>query len=445
MNRIRFENAAVITMNPSREILEDTAVEVSEGKISAILPMREARNRPADKIIDCSDHLLLPGLIDSAGFGGETIGKGFYTETPELRKNLAYHLPSELRTAEFWELDQKLAALERIRSGVTTGVTLYGNEGALAGANASASGSIRIIIGTAADTPKLEDVLAGIRETGAIPAVYLDSLLQSLRGKERIHASDCMSLSSADARILQQAYTAAEQSGGRVFAEAEGFSIGLVAEHLPEVFNPMLVLLFCNGMTIRESRIVRERHVGVIHSPSHTIRYCPYSELVEMGVPVGVTPHNHKNYATGDMIQTMRKLQMIEQLRFDDLDYTPIGKQLESMTIDAAAALGIDTITGSIEIGKSADLITVDMQRPELVPWRDMPLHRFFMDGNASDIDNVMISGKFLMQGGKICHMKEQEILAQARALLDDMETHPTVREMLDPTEWAYSYRTGGR
>lgn len=107
---------------------------------------------------------------------------------------------------------------------------------------------------------------------------------------------------------------------------------------------------------------------------------------------------------------------MIEQLRFDDLYYLPVGKQLELMTVDAARALGIDKKTGSLEPGKHGDIITVDLRRARTTPFYDMPVHRLMMDGNSSHVAEVMVDGELLVEKGKLLRErtdaeKEQEDL----------------------------------
>jgi len=102
-----------------------------------------------------------------------------------------------------------------------------------------------------------------------------------------------------------------------------------------------------------------------------------------------------------DLLQAVRQAQMIEHLRFDDTFYLPAGKQLELITIDAAKAVGLDSVIGSIEPGKAADIAVFDMEYPRTVPYRDMPVHRLMIDGNGRQVRDVFIDGSPVYLGGR--------------------------------------------
>jgi cytosine/adenosine deaminase-related metal-dependent hydrolase len=83
-------------------------------------------------------------------------------------------------------------------------------------------------------------------------------------------------------------------------------------------------------------------------------------------------------------------------------------------TIDAARALGIDKLTGSIEVGKKADIILVDMFKPHLVPFF-MASHRIAYEALGSDVNTVIVDGKVLMENREVKTVDEKEVLEQAQ------------------------------
>jgi cytosine/adenosine deaminase-related metal-dependent hydrolase len=91
----------------------------------------------------------------------------------------------------------------------------------------------------------------------------------------------------------------------------------------------------------------------------------------------------------------------------------PVGKVLEMATIDGARALGMDDIIGSIEPGKQADIIIVNMFRPHTVPFF-MEVHRLGYYTRGSDVETVLVGGKILMEDRKVLSVDETEVLEWA-------------------------------
>ena len=98
---------------------------------------------------------------------------------------------------------------------------------------------------------------------------------------------------------------------------------------------------------------------------------------------------------------------------FRDPDLLPPGKMLEMVTIDAARALAMDDEIGSLEVGKRADLILLDMRKPHLYP-PQMPVMRIAHFANASDVDTVIVDGRVLMRGRQALQVDEAQILDAA-------------------------------
>lgn len=87
-----------------------------------------------------------------------------------------------------------------------------------------------------------------------------------------------------------------------------------------------------------------------------------------------------------------------------------LGKVLEMTTIDSASALGLDDVLGSLEVGKKADIVLVDMKKPHLYP-PNMPVTRLAHFANAGDVDTVIVDGSVLLSQRKAMVVDEEEIL----------------------------------
>jgi len=91
----------------------------------------------------------------------------------------------------------------------------------------------------------------------------------------------------------------------------------------------------------------------------------------------------------------------------------PIGKTLEMATIAGARALGMEDMIGSLEVGKQADIVAVNLARAHLYP-PNMPLHRLVCFANGADVSTVMIGGEVVLDATRPTRVDEAAILKEA-------------------------------
>jgi 5-methylthioadenosine/S-adenosylhomocysteine deaminase len=118
---------------------------------------------------------------------------------------------------------------------------------------------------------------------------------------------------------------------------------------------------------------------------------------------------------SGDMFRHAFEAMRYAQRAARDDSLLPPGRALEMITVDAAAALGMAREIGSLEEGKRADLITVDLTAPHMVP-ANMPVWRVVCYATAADVRDVVVGGEVLMEGRHLAHLDEAEIVAAAEA-----------------------------
>jgi len=126
---------------------------------------------------------------------------------------------------------------------------------------------------------------------------------------------------------------------------------------------------------------------------------------------------------------------------FRDPDVLPHGKVLEMVTIDAAKALSIDDELGSLEAGKKADIILVDLFKPHMMPM-NMPVHRVTCFANAADVCMTMVGGRILMEDRRVLTVDEDEILERVNVAAQQMLDRSGLQHLLDEpvTLWRRSH-----
>jgi cytosine/adenosine deaminase-related metal-dependent hydrolase len=143
--------------------------------------------------------------------------------------------------------------------------------------------------------------------------------------------------------------------------------------------------------------------------------YPPIPELLEAGANVSISTDGSAPRFSFDLFKDISRAMWHQWMRFSTQDVLPGGKALRMVTIDAAKALGMDHEVGSLEPGKKADVILVDLDRPHLTPTTYVPhLLTFYVNGN--DVETVVVGGEVLMEKGKIWSVDEREVMELARA-----------------------------
>ena len=171
-----------------------------------------------------------------------------------------------------------------------------------------------------------------------------------------------------------------------------------------------------------------------MHNPSaifSILGRCPVPELLDAGVTVflgsdGVAPD--RSY---DMFRHMFQCMRYHRTYFHDPGILPPGKVLEMVTIDAAKGLGLEQEIGSLEAGKKADLILVDLHRPHLYPL-NMPLYRLMYFASGSDVDTVIVDGKILMENRRVRTVDEDQVLEMAQSAAEQALDHASLRHYLE-------------
>lgn len=125
---------------------------------------------------------------------------------------------------------------------------------------------------------------------------------------------------------------------------------------------------------------------------------------------------------------------------FHDPSWLPPGKALEMCTIDAARVLGLDTEIGSLEPGKKADVILVDLRRPHLYP-AHMPEFRVTCFANGNDVHTVLVGGRVLLRDRTPVHVDQDAVLDAAQREAERMIDRLGLRHALETPRmfWRHS------
>jgi len=105
---------------------------------------------------------------------------------------------------------------------------------------------------------------------------------------------------------------------------------------------------------------------------------------------------------------------LLQKIWHKDPRVLPAESVLRMATIDGAKALGLDKFVGSLEVGKRADLILIDFDKPHLTPRHNLYANLVY-SAHGSDVDTVIVDGKLLMEGRHVKTLNEAEVMQKAQ------------------------------
>lgn len=447
-------------MDPQRQIIEDGAVAIKDGMIFDVGTTAELEQQyPNTKEkVDCNYKLILPGFIDVHSHAGHCMTRTLAYDTPAHWMPILTELYHQNTRDEFWYKEGLLAAVERLKFGVTTGVSVMSNSQRSDSAQLVLNHTqgyldvgIRDIVAVGPSNPPyprkftrfnegkreesyldLDDLLQGAEDTVAAVLAKNDErakafiapfvLIGSVDSSSITPPDVAPQLTEHDIYRMKSIQEISKKFNVRIHTEAFGGMIRMAAQSEYALLGENIHLHHCLGLSTDEVKILAETKTNVSSSPGayQLINRCPVPELMEAGVNVAVATDGTAPSFSFDIINAARKVQLAHQVALRDRYYLPPGKMLEMITIDAAKAIGMENEIGSIEVGKKADIITINMNQPHLTP-QFMPVHKLMLYATGHDVDNVWVGGKILMKDRVTLTVDEYEVIREAHK--ESMET----------------------
>lgn len=454
-------HGTVITADREHHIYSDGYVAVQGDRIAAVGDMRELSSiPPAVKVIDAGKNAVLPGLVDGHGHGGhclvKTLGEHLYAWEP-MAEEIYYRCTDE----EFWYAEGALAAAERVKFGITTGVSMIGNtpqidilEPLEANLAASSSVGIRQMSGIGCANgpwPKharrfMKD--GSVKEYDVTPDMAYEATRRSVAEfNGKYPRASCIvapgrmgrrpgETDEANIRHNRTMLEIAKEYQVPLHTHAFGGDVQFLHDTLPESLDYMLSLTHSTGYSEEELNILASSAAYVFHGPttrSAIRKFCPVYKMLQKGIHVAVVTDGTAPDRSYDIWRDMKNVQLLQRSSEEDTGVLPCGKVLELVTAEPARALGIYDQVGSLEKGKKADVIIVNVHQPHLAPFGVMPVQRLVYHAMGQDVDTSIIDGQVVMEHRKLLTVNEEKILQDAERAFEAMMERFGRKDVMDP------------
>jgi cytosine/adenosine deaminase-related metal-dependent hydrolase len=473
MADIIIRNGIVIAIDALRRVIPDGAVAIEGDRIVAVGPSQEvARDHPARETIDAHGMAIMPGLVDAHAHAGHGLIKTIGGGRSDLWYQACQGAYTVGSTPDFWRAEAQLAALERLRFGVTTGVSLLGGGDSIMRTDDPAFGDAHmegvlavgtrsvVAVGTTRPPHPLTYASWNGSDRTSYPVSFEQQLATSTTLIDRWHRThdDRLHLAlltptlhqehlhgpgGADAMAQSQRVKQIAEERGLIFTQ-DGHRKGSVRiARALGILGPRTLLSHATGLDAEEIAICAETATSIVHNPSAVasiLARCPVTELLDAGAVVALGSDATAPDRSADMFRHMQQCMHYHRTHFHDPSWLPPGKALEMCTIDGARVLGLEHEIGSLEPGKKADVILVDLRRPHLYP-ANMPEFRVTYFANGNDVHTVLVGGRVLLRDRNPAHINQDSVLDAAQRETELMIDRLGIRSSLKTPDmfWGHS------
>jgi 5-methylthioadenosine/S-adenosylhomocysteine deaminase len=421
----------IVTMNDSFNVIDDGFVAIAGAKIVDVGRRADLEGEySASETLDCRGQVIIPGLINAHTHVPMTLLRGM---ADDLRLDvwlMGYIMPVEREfvSPEFCKLGATIACAEMIRGGVTSFADMYYFESDIAEATAAAG--LRALLCESVlkfPTPDAETYEQSLRYTRTFIEQWKDHPL--ITPTIAPHApysntpetlKECVALAKEYKLplMIHIAETEREQEDNK--AQYGKTVVPWVKDH--GVLDVPVIAAHCVHIDEHEMRILKKQGTSVAHCPSANLKLAsgiaPVSTMLQMGLNVAIGTDGPASNNDLDMFEEMRLAALLAKVAPHDPTALPARQALQMATMNGARALGLADVTGSIEVGKYADLAIIQANPIHNVPHfafnPDSVYSRLVYASKSSDVVHTICHGRVLMRDRQLQTIDEADLREKA-------------------------------
>jgi len=411
---ILIENGLLVTMAEGLPVVEDGAVLILKGEIAGCGTTEEFSDHKAKTRINAHGKIIMPGLINCHTHLPMSMFRGLADDLP-LDVWLNDHVfPAEAKhvnpdSVEKWS---RHSCTEMLLAGTTTCCDGYFHEDRVAAAVLAFG--MRAVAGQGVidfPAPGVPDPKMNIKTAVEFVNQFKDisSLLTPSIFCHSPYTCSRQTLTAAkkaanDLGVLFQIHVAETRNEINLI---QGLGNMTIVEYLESagILDSNTLMVHAVWINDNDMDIIRKTRARVAHCPESNMKLAsgiaPIPKLIKLGVPVGLGTDGCASNNDQDLFSEMDMAAKLHKVALLDPCVMDARTTLRMATIEGAKAIGLDSVTGSIEKGKRADIILVDRARPHMTPMYD-PYSGLVYSAKAADVNLVMVDGRVLVRDGDL-------------------------------------------
>ncbi|MBJ88457.1 MAG: 5-methylthioadenosine deaminase [Woeseia sp.] len=420
----------VVTMDLENTIISNGSVAIDDGVVIDVGTRKKIHNKySSPEIIDGSNRVVLPGLINGHGHAAMTLLRGVADDLSLMDWLTNYIFPAEVEfvDAEFVRIGTELACWEMVRGGTTTFVDMYYFPDVIAEA-VEGCGLRALISATVIDQPGPDADNADDSINKGIGFVERwanrNSRITPIFGPHSIYTlnpDQLIATRETATRLGVPISIHLSESPFEVQYSKDTYGMTSI-----DMLNSVK---FLDGPTIaahvvwptdEEISLLSDKGIGVVHNPTSNMKIAsgiaPIHKMLAAGVSVGLGTDGAASNNDLDMWEEMRIASFLQKVEQMDPETLPAAAVMRMATIGGAEAIGLGNSVGSIEVGKRADVIQIEIDDVHHIPLYDVISHLVYVT-DEQDVSTVVVDGKVLMQNKRYMTLDTERIAAEATEL----------------------------
>jgi len=417
-----IRNCHLITMDRANTSYENGAIVIEGGKIIDVGDEFSVTAKYKDaETIDAGGGIVVPGFIDTHTHSAMTLFRGMADDLPlmDWLNNHIFPAESKFVNREFVRDGALIAAAEMIHSGITTFLDMYffQNEAAKvfkrAGMRAFLSeGLINF------PTPDMKSPIDAFDYVSNFIENWLndDLISPAVAAHAPYTCSDELLVKSRELadkyNIVFNIHLSETENEVETILKEKGKRPTHYLNELG-ILKKKTVLAHCVHINEEEAQLIKASGASVAHNPQSNMKLAsgiaPINMFRSMGINVTIGTDGVCSNNNLDILEEGREAALLSKVNEKDPTVLDDEYILRCLTINGAKALGIEDKTGSLEIGKEADIVIIATDSAHMIPLHN-PYSQLVYSANQSDVRDVMIKGKWIMRNGKILSFDEGEL-----------------------------------
>ncbi len=417
----------LIPVDSDHSVLTDHAVVVDQGKIVETGHIDKIQSSyQTNNLVELNDHALIPGLINAHTHGSMSLLRGYADDMPLMQWLNEHIWPAEAKwvSEEFVQAGIDLACAEMIRGGTTCFNDMYFFPDVVA-RRVEAAG-IRACVGMIViDFPTVwaqnadEYINKGLAMRDEIRHSELVTTAFAPHAPYTVSDEPLKKIATLSEELDCQLHIHVHETAHEIEESTAQFGMRPL-ERLDQLglVGPRLMAVHMTQLLAGEIQTLSERGVSVVHCPESNMKlasgFCPVSQLSEAGVNICIGTDGASSNNDLDMLSEMRSASLIAKGFSEDPTALSSYHTLQCATLNGAKGLGLDHITGSIEVGKSADMTAIDLSHCTTQPVYH-PVSQIVYSAGRDQVSDVWVAGKRLLENGDLKTLDEDKIISEAK------------------------------
>lgn len=419
-------NALVVTMDDALTVHENGWVHV-EGTTITALGSGTSPDVPGAEIIDCGGDIVMPGMVNAHCHMGMSVFRGLGEDVDDRLYRYILPLERKFVSAEMVRVGSALSALEMIQGGVTTVADMYYFETEVG--DVCDKAGLRAIVGQTLadfdppDHKNFDEGFARVEELvdrfAGHPLVTPSIAPHAPYSTGRETMARIAQWSSDHPDVPVQMHLAESTLEVKWALDTHGKStVAVTAE--AGLLKPNLICAHCLQLDDADIRMMSEHQVCVVTNPRSNGKagrgIAPVEKMRNAGLPAGIGSDGAMSGNTLDLFSQFAPASMFAKLLAGSRKPLPAVDVIRMATIEGARALSLNLKTGSLEVGKQADLIRISLAAPRFHPIYD-PYSALVFAAMPSDVTDTMVAGRWLMRGRQVQTLDVGKTVADANQI----------------------------